>query len=122
MKAINCLEPLARNRLLFCTLSTLFFLAPPGQALADTFVSGTIAGQTWTKANSPYRVVGNIQVAVLTINPGVTVYFESNYVFEVDGFLTAVGSELEPIVFTRTNGVGWQGIYFNNSYNGSELA
>ena len=121
INAYTRLRPVIATRLPFVLLSILCLFDPPKAALADTMVSGTIAGQTWTKANSPYRVVGNIQVALLTINPGVTVYFESNYVFEVDGFLTAVGSALEPIVFTRTNGAGWQGIFFNNSGNGSEL-
>src|SRR6266571_3745271 len=97
IKSINCLVPLTPNRLFLFLLSTLCFFCLPKAALADTFVSGTITGQTWTKANSPYRVIGDIQVALLTINPGVAVYFEGNYVFEVDGFLTAVGSGPEPI-------------------------
>lgn len=86
-----------------------------------TDVSGTIVNGTWTSNNSPYRVVGNITVAGLTINPGVTVRFASNYVFEVDGVLRAKGTPAAPIVFMGTNG-GWQGIYFNYSSPGSVLA
>ena len=112
---------LVRNRLAVMFLSILFLVILPKVGLADTYVSGTIAGQTWTVANSPYRVVGNIEVALLTISPGVSVFFESNYVFEVDGFLTAIGTESQPIIFACTTGEGWQGIFFNNCYNGSQL-
>lgn len=92
----------------------------PTNALA-TDVSGTIVNQTWTSNNSPYRVVGNILVAGLTIKPGVTVLFTNNYAFEVAGKLSARGTPTAPIVFMGTNG-GWQGIYFNNSSPGSVLA
>jgi len=85
-----------------------------------TDVSGTIIKQTWTTNGSPYRVVGNILVAGLTIKPGVTVLFTNNYAFEVAGKLTAKGTPVSPIVFMGTNG-GWQGIYFNNSSPGSVL-
>jgi predicted outer membrane repeat protein len=88
--------------------------------LAQTDVSGTIVNGNWTSNNSPYIVVGNINVAGLTINPGVTVSFATNYAFEVDGVLTALGTPNAPIVFTGTNG-GWQGIYFNYSSPGSVL-
>lgn len=86
-----------------------------------TDVSGPIVNQTWTSNNSPYRVVGDILVASLTINPAVTVLFTSNYVFEVQGRLKANGAAVAPIVFMGTNG-GWQGIYFNHSLPGLFLA
>jgi hypothetical protein len=89
--------------------------------LAQTNVSGTIVNGNWTSNNSPYIVVGDINVAGLTINPGVTVIFATNYAFEIDGVLTANGTPNAPIVFMGTNG-GWQGIYFNYSSPGSVLA
>jgi hypothetical protein len=87
---------------------------------AQTQVSGTIVNGNWTSNNSPYIVVGNINVAGLTIGPGVTVSFATNYSFEVDGVITALGTPNSPIVFMGTNG-GWQGIYFNYSSPGSIL-
>ena len=87
---------------------------------AQTQVSGTIVNQTWTSNNSPYVVVGDILVAVLTINPGVTIVFSNNYAFEIGGVLTARGTPTAPIVFMGTNG-GWQGIFFNNAPAGSIL-
>ncbi len=92
----------------FCTVSSQ----------ADTSVpAGTIVDTTWTKSGSPYLIEGNILVAGLTIEPGVRVEFMGNYIFEVAGTLTAVGTETVPIVFTRSesNTEGWQGIFFNYS-------
>lgn len=98
----------------------LFFAAP---ASADTtFVSGTIAGQTWTIAGSPYCVMDSIFVASLTIQPGVRVVFFGNYVFRVSGILTALGQPGDTIVFTRANPtISWNGIKFNNTQPGSMM-
>jgi len=85
-------------------------------------VSGTIVNQTWTSNNSPYRVVGNILVAGLKIESGVTVLCQVNYVFEVAGKLNAIGISDMPHIFTQTNNGGWQGIYFNFSSPGSVRA
>lgn len=82
--------------------------------------SGPIVEQSWTSNNSPYIVTGDVNVAGLKISPGVTVQCASNYSFEVDGVLRALGAPGSPIVFCGTNG-GWQGIYFNNSAPGSIL-
>lgn len=86
-----------------------------------TDVSGTIVNQNWTSNNSPYRVVGDILVAGLTISPGVTILFTSNYTFEVAGKLRALGTEQQPISFRSTR-AGWQGIYFNNAQAGSQVS
>jgi parallel beta-helix repeat protein len=93
-------------------------------AACVTNVSGTIVNQTWTKANSPYCVTGDILVAGLTIQPGVTVQFKGNFVFEIAGVLTATGTESEPILFTleETNTTGWKGFLFNNANPGSQLS
>lgn len=101
-------------------LARLLFNLITAHSVLATNVSGTING-TWTTNNSPYQVEGNIQVAVLTIDPGVTVTFAGNYNFQVAGVLKAHGTPAAPITFMGTNG-GWQGIYFNNSSPGSLLA
>src|SRR5688572_18380024 len=75
-------------------------------------VSGTVSGQRWTKANSPYNVTGDVLAGNLIIEAGVRVLMQSNYVFEVAGVLTVAGTHAEPVIFTRMNG-SWQGIFFN---------
>jgi len=111
----NPLHPLC-----LIVIAAALCLNGPRPASAETFVCGTIVGETWTKAGAPYVVTCDILVAGLTIEPGVQVLFSGNFVFEVGGVLTALGTEEMPIAFTRTNG-GWQGIFFNNSPPGSEL-
>lgn len=95
------------------------WMSAMGMVRAQTDVSGTIVSQIWTSNNSPYRVVGDIKVAGLTIMPGVTVQFAGTYVFEVDGVITAQGVPDAPVIFMGTS--GWNGLYFNNSDPASAL-
>lgn len=79
-----------------CILSTNF-------ALSDTtYVSGVVSG-TWTRANSPYIVTGNLTVNSidsLIIQPGATVKFASGTGMVVNGVLVAIGSPDDSIRFT----------------------
>jgi len=72
---------------------------------------------TWTKANSPYQVIGEITVPageVLTIEAGVEVNFQGNYKFNVIGNLQAIGTEADSIFFTTDDtDTGWSGIRVN---------
>ncbi|MCX6828274.1 MAG: T9SS type A sorting domain-containing protein [candidate division Zixibacteria bacterium] len=108
----------------FMVAAGLLFFAGIPSAIADsTFVSGTIVNSTWTKANSPYCVTGDILIAGLTIEPGVLVEFQGNYVFEVAGVLKAIGTEEDSVIFKEALGSGgWRGIFFNYNVPGSELA
>jgi len=97
-------------------------LAPLAESHAATTVPpGLINDPVWYKTNSPYYISGNVLVATLTIQPGVRVYFQGNYEFQVQGVLKALGETNDPIIFYRPGTAGWQGIFFNYSSPGSEL-
>ena len=81
---------------------------------ATTYVNGTISTQSWTPANSPYTLTGNVIVnygSTLTIQPGVTVNF-GGYQLTVAGTLKAQGSINSAIVFSSSE-YSNQGITFN---------
>lgn len=102
------------------------FLLPTLNTLpvnASTTVSGQITSDTvWTKASSPYIVTGNILVfqgVTLTIEPGVTVKFDSQKLIQIDGQLVAKGTQSEPIIFTSNQPSpapgDWAGIQFTDT-------
>ncbi|MBK8258962.1 MAG: right-handed parallel beta-helix repeat-containing protein [Polyangiaceae bacterium] len=121
----------------FLTLSLWAF---PSSAV--TFVGGAItANTTWTAANSPYEVTSEVLVynnARLTIEPGVTVSFNSGtglvigyYVYgqsqangQERGALTVNGTAANPVLFTSKSGAsgGWKGLSFGDATDHGGLA
>ena len=92
-----------------------------GVGVSGTSVpAGPVSG-TWTKAQSPYTITGDIQVAkgrTLTIQPGVVVKFAGHFKFTVgsQASLRAVGTEQENILLTATDpNEGWFGLRFVNT-------
>ncbi|MBU0518768.1 M28 family peptidase [bacterium] len=84
------------------------------------YAFGEVSG-SWTLANSPLHVIGNLTVAendTLTIEPGVEIIFDDDYFIRVlDGaVLQALGTENDSICFSPVDSaVGWSGIQFLNS-------
>lgn len=75
---------------------------------AQTYISGGIyANTTWTFANSPYIVTGNVVVFpgfTLTIEPGVTIKFDTATSLEIrQATLVAAGTSTDNIVFTSSS-------------------
>jgi hypothetical protein len=85
-------------------------------------VSGIITSDTtWSAANSPYIVTGNILVqegVTLTIEPGVMIKFEGEYYIRIIGNLSAEGTAASIITFTSNNeNIVWERIEIKDSNN-----
>ncbi len=88
----------------------------------NTEVSGYIReNTTWTVANSPYEVTGDIIIeegVVLTIEAGVVVKSRNNVDIKVKGGLIAEGTPYNPIIFTSADRElpgAWGGIQFEST-------
>jgi len=92
-----------------------------GVGVAGTIVPGGAVSGTWTKAQSPYSITGDIRVPkgrTLTIEPGVVVKFTGHFGLTVGyrATLRATGTEQDHIVITAIDtDEGWFGIRFVNS-------
>jgi len=92
-------------------------------------IGGNVFGK-WTKANSPYRINGNITIpkdSTLSIEPGVSVQFGPRKHLKVDGRILALGKakSTDSIWFTRQNTRDtnyWRGIKFINTSNSNDTS
>ncbi len=112
-----------KNLTIFGHISVLLLVASVQRAVSAAEVSGSIADQVWTQADSPVRVTADLFVASLTVMPGVVVEFAGNYSVTVNGILRIVGTQESPVLLrpARDNTTGWQGISFENTKPGSEF-
>jgi len=99
---------------------TISFIAV--HSWAETPVIGFISQDTtWTRANSPYVTLGSIIVkegVTLTVEPGVTVQFDSGHSLTIEGMLIARGTGKQGIKFTPKGDQkpgAWGGIVFEDS-------
>lgn len=80
---------------------------------------------TLTKTNSPYFITQDVTInenGVLTVEPGVTIYFSSGKGIYVKGILLMLGTSSEPIILTSYyENEKWGAICFDNSKETSEL-
>lgn len=91
-----------------CLIGLLFVAFLPAAQALD--VSGPITvNTTWTVAQGPYTVIADISIdnnALLTIEPGVTVYMNAGTNLTVNaGSLLARGTTAAPIVITSANDI-----------------
>lgn len=130
-------SPRDAGRMATRMLSVFLLAGLAGSMGADTPVSGTIsASVTWSLANSPYLVTGDVIVQgsptpVLTVDAGVTVRFNAGTRLMVGrtaaGKLVAVGKRGKPIRFTANTASPtagyWHGIaFYSLAASSSEIA
>jgi PKD repeat protein len=119
------LNRIKQIRSLYLYIIFIFAVCFPATAGADTNVTGSISANTvWNLTGSPYIVTGDVTVetgAVLTVNAGVAVKFNSGFALNVSGTLNASGTATNPVIFTSNQGSpaseDWKGIRF--TYNSS---
>lgn len=108
------------KKLLFIIIFSIVFTLS-----AIEIPAGSVSG-TWTAADNPYNINGDIEVEAgtsLTIEPGVEIHFSDSYLFWVHGQLTAEGDEAEQILFTApSTGSGWRGLRFVDSEESNSLS
>lgn len=96
-----------------------FFLLSAIFTNAQTNVSGAFFSNTnWTKAGSPYNVTGDVQVpagVTLSIEPGVQIKFNGDYLILIKGCLMANGTKTSPIVFNSGSIAGKAMIMFRST-------
>jgi len=92
---------------------------------ALTDVGGPIISDTtWILANSPYIAVESVEVwegVTLTIEPGVTVKFNSGKKLQVNGGLIARGTASKPITFTSNQANPAPGDWGNIEFTGTAI-
>lgn len=96
--------------------------APAQQSCATVVPAGSVTGQTWTLAGSPYCVTGDLQVDGLTIEAGVQVLVDGAYRIEVVSTLTVQGTCREPVTFApRDAATRWEGFHLEGTGPGSSF-
>jgi IPT/TIG domain len=110
---------------LFCALLAVVLLIGAAPAYAETSFGGTIvADTTWSAAQGPYLITSDVSIesgAVLTVEAGVTVRFQSARRLTVQsGGLRIDGTAAAPVLFTSAGNTpggtpaagDWAGLQF----------
>ena len=97
----------------FCFILILMMLVSfSGGSLAQD-LSGPLSGEL---GPGNYNVIGSISVlygASLIVQPGTTFIFSGDFDFDIYGYISAVGTETDSIIFRQESGDNWNGIDFN---------
>ena len=116
-------------RLTIIALFLLLAFVSISPVYAGTSASGTISEEeTWSALDSPFQVTGNVVVSsgvTLTIEPSVTVKFDSGKALQIRGELVAQGTSVSPITFTSSASSpaagDWVRLLFLSSATGASL-
>ncbi|HOY32413.1 MAG TPA: right-handed parallel beta-helix repeat-containing protein [Bacteroidales bacterium] len=83
-------------------------------------LAGHYNNETWTLANSPYWVSGDVFIdGTVNVEAGVSFSFSEGVKMEVNGILNCNGTSGSPITFTSFTGEDgyWNGLHFSSSSN-----
>jgi parallel beta-helix repeat protein len=113
----------ARKAFLFyITLAIASLCLGLGTAMAVEH-SGTVCDETWTAADNPHNIVGNVTVPAgcsLTIEAGAEIFFQGSYYLRTAGVMNANGTSGNPVLFTKEVGVtAWNQLQFYNEGTGN---
>lgn len=107
------------------TFAVIFVALTIVTAKATEIDSGFVSGH-WYSSGNPYNINGEITVPIdstLNIHEGVEVVFQAHYKLIVNGYLEAMGTAGDSILFTAADtSVGWHGIRFINAPDSSHLS
>ena len=92
---------------------------------ATDIPAGPVSGD-WYSSGNPYNINGEIYVhedSTLNIHEGVDVIFQGHHKFIVNGFLEAIGTETDSILFTAADtSEGWHSLRFIDAPDSSHLS
>ena len=93
------------------------------EGCGTTVLGGPVVGETWTAANSPYCVTGDLFISNLTIEPGVCVRIDGPWRLNIQTIIHAEGTADQPIIFTAKDpgASRWKGMEFVQTVPGSVL-
>ncbi len=108
---------------LICVLAVLALASP---ALAQTYITESVStNTTWDLGGSPYIIQGSdihiTSASTLTIDPGVTVEFDTSTQLRTSGgsSIVADGSDGNEVLFTSSSGTpapcAWYAVYLDQS-------
>lgn len=110
----------------FQLLILLLIIAISTHSIAED-ISGTVSG-ILTTDNSPYILIDDINVEdgdSLIIEPGVEIRYDGRFYIHVDGYLEAIGTEEDSILFVpngEDEDAGGLGLWFHSATPGSRLS
>ncbi|MCK5519702.1 MAG: hypothetical protein KAI81_01200, partial [Candidatus Marinimicrobia bacterium] len=96
---------------LMLLLLGIHLLSPTFIFSQTNITEGPVSG-TWTKAESPYLIQGNILIeegSNMIIEPGAIIEFMGHYSMTIEGNLKASGTAEEMIQFTKSDTTGLSG-------------
>ena len=106
--------------------SSLLAICLIAYPVCATEIPGGYVSGDWYSSGNPYNINGEITVhtdSTLNIHEGVEVIFQGHYKSIVNGFMEAVGTETDSILFTAADtSEGWHSIRFIDAPDSSHLS